>query len=75
MVPRNSNVYVLFRCLQDLSWSYPLKSFLLGMKALLVAKETFIRINADGIMCIQHQVGHSKRIVGCVVEVLGGCLE
>jgi hypothetical protein len=30
------------------------------MKALSVAKETYIRINEEGIMCIQHQVESSK---------------
>ena len=30
--------------------------YTLGMKALSVAKETYIRINNDGIMCVQHQV-------------------
>jgi len=37
-------------------WEYPLLSLLHGMKALVVAAETYIRINSDGLMCIQHQV-------------------
>ena len=41
-------------------WMYPLSSLLLGMKALGVAKETYIRVNSEGMMCIQHQVENSK---------------
>jgi hypothetical protein len=37
-------------------WEYPLQSLLQGMRALLVAAETYVRINDEGIMCIQHQV-------------------
>ena len=37
-------------------WNYPLSSIHLGMKALGHAKETFIRINSEGMMCIQHQL-------------------
>jgi hypothetical protein len=46
----------------SLKSSYPLKSLLTGMKALGVAKETFIRLNAQGMMCIQHQIQTSKGI-------------
>ena len=37
-------------------WTYPLSSLHLGMKALGHAKETYIRINSEGMMCIQHQL-------------------
>lgn len=45
---------------EPLTSSYPLKSLLTGMKALGVSKETFIRLNAQGMMCIQHQIQTSK---------------
>lgn len=53
---RTSSAFVSFRCGNPVRFSYPLKSFILGMKALNVAKETYIRINGDGMMCVQHQV-------------------
>ena len=31
-----------------------------GMKALSIAKETFVRINQDGIACVQHQIETSR---------------
>lgn len=39
-----------------MQWEYPLNSLLHGMRALVVAAETYLRINDEGIMCIQHQV-------------------
>ena len=54
--PKDSNVFVSFASSANVVWTYPLPSIQLGMKALGVAKETFIRINQDGIMCVQHQV-------------------
>ena len=37
-------------------WTYPISSILLGMKALDFAKETYIRINSEGMLCIQHLI-------------------
>lgn len=54
--PRASEVFVSFRAEVSLSWTYSLRALELGMKALSVANETFIRFNAEGIMCIQHQI-------------------
>lgn len=54
--PGESDTFISFRCDRQSRWIYPLASLVLGMKALAVAKETYIRINSDGIMCIQHQL-------------------
>ncbi len=41
------------------AWEYSISSLHLSMKALGVAKETFVRVNMEGVMCVQHQVqGH-----------------
>jgi len=50
------DVFVSFKCEKPASWNYPLNSMQLGMKALGIAKETYIQVNKEGIMCIQHQV-------------------
>jgi hypothetical protein len=39
-----------------IEWKYGLGSFQLSLKAVDIATESFIRINEEGIMCIQHQV-------------------
>lgn len=54
--PHDSKVFILFRCDKSAVWTFPLPSLQLGMKALGVAKETYMRINAEGIMSIQHQI-------------------
>ena len=55
--PSSSPAFVYFRANVDtLSFSYPLSAFQIGMKAADIAKETYIRINEIGIMCIQHQI-------------------
>jgi hypothetical protein len=59
--PKNSDAFVSFRCEgTGARWMYPLTSLLLGMKALSVASETYIRINETGMMCIQHQVENNR---------------
>ena len=53
--PKNSDAFVSYRCEGDgARWMYPLASLLLGMKALGVAKETYIRINESGMCNIQN---------------------
>ena len=56
LIPRASDAYISFNCLHPISAPYNLKSLTLGMKALSLGKETFLRINAEGILCLQHQV-------------------
>jgi hypothetical protein len=48
---------VHFECAEEHEFSYQLAALNQGMRALSVAKETFVRINEEGIMCVQHQVG------------------
>jgi len=62
-LPRESDAFVSFQANprpEGTSWSYPLTSLQLGMKALGLASETFIRINENGIACIQHQIETSR---------------
>ncbi len=54
--PTNAQAFVHFDCAAPRSWSYSLPALNHGMKALSVAKETYLRINEEGIMCVQHQV-------------------
>lgn len=64
VLPADSdNIFVSFKCQpQRVAWVYPLTSFQLGMKALSVANETYLRINSEGIMALQHQIdtGHAS---------------
>jgi hypothetical protein len=60
--PRSSEVFVSFRADVGSSWTYSLPALELGMKALSVANETFIRFNAEGIMCIQHQIETTRGV-------------
>jgi hypothetical protein len=60
LFPGDADVFVAFRCVETIREVFPIKSFLLSMKALSVAKETFLRINGEGVLCVQHQV-ESKR--------------
>jgi hypothetical protein len=58
--PLLNDLFVSFRCENPISFSYRLDALTLGMKALIVAKETYLRINKDGVACIQHQVETAK---------------
>jgi hypothetical protein len=62
-IPRSSAAFVSFSRSPSAPggntptvWTYPISSIQLGMKAINFAKETYIRINSEGMMCIQHQL-------------------
>ena len=57
----SSDIYVLFQCQSDTSYSYSSSSIQLSMKALPIAKETYIRINNEGMLSIQHQLKETNR--------------
>ena len=60
-IPTSSDALVSFRCDKDLQEScYSLKSFTLGIKALSLSKETFVRFNEMGMICIQYQIETAK---------------
>ena len=69
---RESEAFRHFKCSNQAEWTYQLSAVESGMRALSVANETFIRINADGILCIQHQVGSQalQRRVGVFIQML-----
>ena len=52
------------RSSNEVSWIYKMEAFQLGMKAVVgaVAKETYLRINSEGIMNIQHQIETVKGV-------------
>lgn len=52
--------FVHFECMSDRRFRYILGALNQGMRALAVAKETYVRINEDGIMCVQHQVSDTS---------------
>jgi hypothetical protein len=57
-IPRTADIFVSFHFVgaHTVSWAYPIGSLQLALKALGVAKETYLRINSDGLLCAQHQV-------------------
>jgi len=56
-IPCGADIFVSYVVAeQTATWTYPLSSLQLATKALGVAKETFIRVNSEGLMCVQHQV-------------------
>lgn len=65
-----------FDCAQpDNSWCYSLAALNHGMRALGVAKETYLRINAEGIMCVQHQVENNVSGQSTFIDFLCLCEE
>ena len=58
--PITSDSFISFHCETPCEWLYALSAFQQGMKALSVAKETFIRVNSEGIVCVQHQLETSR---------------
>ena len=56
------------------SWRYSISTLLLGMRALSIASETFLRINAQGVMLLQHLVetGTGQK---CYVDFLALSVE
>ena len=45
------------------------------MRALTVAKETYMRINEEGIMCVQHQVENTVSGQSTFIDFLCLCEE
>lgn len=80
LFPGTADVFVAFRCFDNVREVYPIRAFSLTMKvhlsclclslvlrrafiryrcchqALSISKESFVRINGDGVLCAQHQV-------------------
>lgn len=52
----NNKTYVHVECKREGEWPYTVSALLRGMRALGHAKDTYMRINADGILCIQHHI-------------------
>lgn len=58
-LPKNSEIFVSLHCDPPNKHhfrSYPLNSFLQGMRGLDIANETCVSLNAKGMIAIQHQV-------------------
>mmetsp|Transcript_37001 Transcript_37001/g.64245 ORF Transcript_37001/g.64245 Transcript_37001/m.64245 type:complete len:320 (-) Transcript_37001:370-1329(-) len=54
---KSSELFVHFECKEEeVQWSYSIIALTDAMKALHSADETYIRINEQGVMCIQHQI-------------------
>lgn len=65
-IPRSSEAFVSFQCRNAVNFSYPLRSFVFGMKALSVSKEAFIRVNSRGMLCVQHLIETSNKKATCL---------
>ena len=71
-LPKNSEVFVSLNCDppdRNHFRSYPLNSFLQGMRGLEIANETCVSLNEKGMIAIQHQVLDTVRNF-IVVELL-----
>ena len=58
-LPKNPDIFVSLQCEppnEHYARSYPLHSFLQGMRGLDIAHETCMTLNAKGMIAIQHQV-------------------
>eukprot|EP01040_Poterioochromonas_malhamensis_P005473 gene5473-5876_t len=60
LIPRASDAFISFNCIRSITVSYNVKALILGMKALNLGKETYLRINTEGILCLQHQIESEK---------------
>mmetsp|Transcript_10312 Transcript_10312/g.39052 ORF Transcript_10312/g.39052 Transcript_10312/m.39052 type:complete len:321 (-) Transcript_10312:170-1132(-) len=56
----NNNTFVHVQCDSDQRWQYTLPALLDSMRGLNHAKDTFLRINSEGILCVQHQIPSSS---------------
>lgn len=99
LFPGTADVFVAFRCFDNVREVYPIRAFLLTMKvhlsylfcrlfcdvsltadaflrcrcchqALSISKESFVRINGDGVLCAQHQVESKRDGVTCYVDFI-----
>jgi hypothetical protein len=53
---KTAELFTIFDCQGTYEWEYQLEALLLGMRALMHADQTYLRINDEGVMCIQHRV-------------------
>jgi hypothetical protein len=54
--PEDSSVFVAFETQSQGYWHFAIGPFTLGMRGLHFARETCLRLNVEGILCLQHQV-------------------
>mmetsp|Transcript_11100 Transcript_11100/g.16908 ORF Transcript_11100/g.16908 Transcript_11100/m.16908 type:complete len:312 (+) Transcript_11100:74-1009(+) len=59
--PKSSDAFVLFQSSVDCCWSYFSPALQLSMKALSISRESYIRINSEGMMSVQHQLRETSR--------------
>ena len=62
----SSSALVEFGCEQEAQISYHLAVLELALKAVHVASETFLRINADGMLSVQHMIDGNHGVKGFV---------
>mmetsp|Transcript_28774 Transcript_28774/g.37312 ORF Transcript_28774/g.37312 Transcript_28774/m.37312 type:complete len:318 (-) Transcript_28774:134-1087(-) len=56
-IPRKSQLFVHYECKEEeVEWSYSIRALTDAMRALNYAAETYLRLNEEGLMCIQHQI-------------------
>jgi hypothetical protein len=70
-------MFVSFVCQQPLvSHHYSSQSMQTAMRPCAVAKETYLRINCEGILCVQHQLeANQSGIIGGGSVGHGGALD
>mmetsp|Transcript_6968 Transcript_6968/g.20368 ORF Transcript_6968/g.20368 Transcript_6968/m.20368 type:complete len:280 (-) Transcript_6968:395-1234(-) len=62
---KNNSTFLHVECEAEQRWQYNLTALLKSMRALQHAKDTFVRVNAEGILCVQHQVRCSLKKKRC----------
>ena len=55
-IPKSSSALISFECSASLSWRFAMSPITLSLRPLSIASESCLRLNAQGVLCLQHQV-------------------
>ena len=69
-IPKTSSALISFNCSASCSWRYAMTPITLSMRPLTIASESCLRVNAEGILCLQHQVSLSEGTQSAFIDFL-----
>lgn len=69
-IPSISSTLISFDCSASCQWRYAISPITLSMRPLAIASESCLRVNAEGILCLQHQVSLSEGTLSAFIDFL-----
>ena len=69
-IPKASSALISFDCSVSCEWRYAINPITLSLRPLAIASESCLRVNAEGILCLQHQVSLAEGTQSSFIDFL-----